>query len=139
MDYFVYLLPGFLLLLGYNTYKKDDLDKQLQYLLYDKPFSKLQYILDKGTNEELKEYIKGYYLRLENILEKYNTLDKKYIERIKTSCYWHKKLHYRMYHEKNRLYENQYEDFNSYYKNILKNDYKELYNICKLVKNFDTM
>jgi len=114
-------------------------EKEINYLLYDEPFTKLQRIMDKNSSEESKEFIKGYYLRLENLLDYYaDSLDKKYIERIKTSCYWHKKLHYRMYNEKNRKDENKYEDFNTYYKNILQTDYNELYKICKYVKNFET-
>lgn len=138
MDYLIYLIPGILLFVGYTDYKNDHVDKELQYLLYDKPFSKLQYILDKKSNEETKEYIKGFYLHLENLLEKSPSINQKYIERIKTACHWHKKLHYRMYNEKNRQDENKTEDFKTYYKNILKNDYSQIYNICKLVKNFDS-
>ena len=122
-----------------KNYKEHNIENEINYLLYDEPFAKLQHIMNKDSNEESKEFIKGYYLHLENLLEKLGpSIDKKYIERIKTSCYWHKKLHYRMYNEKNRKIENQSQDFKTYYKLILNTDYKELYNICKLVHKFDT-
>ena len=48
------LLSGLLI---FMEYKHQSVEKEINYLLYDEPFTKLQRIMDKNSTEESKELL----------------------------------------------------------------------------------